>query len=336
MALALVSVLLAATAAEPAAAREPPPLAVRSAMLVDAASGAVLYAKNPDRLEPPASLTKMMTIDLALQALEDGRIHLNDRVPVSARAFALAKNRSLSRIFLERRRPVSVEQLFFGLMVASGDDAATALAEYLAAGDATRFVEQMNAHAQALGLGHTHFGDAVGLSRRSVTTARDMAALARHLIHAHPEVLRYSRARYFTYHAIRQPNYNTLLFHDPRVDGLKTGTLHGQYHLLATAEQDGVRLIAVVMGARGKHARARAAEQLLDWGFANHAQTPAPAVSAREPRASSPNPAPAQQAPAATAPPAPSAHPPARRSAASPEAGHLRPRPSGGTLEDFG
>lgn len=296
-ALLLVLLVILPVAAEPLAlpppqgpSPAPPRLAVHSAVLLDASSGQILYAKAPNRPEPPASLTKMMTVDLALRALADGRIALSDRVPVSARAFALARSGTLSRMFLEPRRPVTVEELLFGLMVSSADDAATALAEYLAGGNTRGFVERMNEHARELGLSHTHFGDPAGLSKRSRTDALDMARLAQHVLQRHPEILRYSRARFFTYNRIRQPNYNGLLFRDPRVDGLKTGTLHGEYHLLATAEAGGVRLIALVMGAAGHEQRAEQAERLLDWGFrtvaspvAGPSPAPVPATDAGMP-----------------------------------------------------
>lgn len=278
----LCLLLAISAAAQPVAAgapvttaSPPPRLAVHSAVLIDS-RGEVLYAQRPRRPEPPASLTKMMTADLSLDALTEGRIALADRVPVSDRAYALAKDPALSRMFLQPTLPVTVEQLLSGLMVSSADDAATALAEYLAQGSGAAFVQRMNAHARELGLRHTRFGDPAGLSRMASTDALDMARLALHLLQTHPEILRYSSARYFTYNRIRQPNYNTLLFEDPRVDGLKTGSLHGEYHLLATGKLGEVRLIAVVMGATSHRQRADEAERLLDWGFRTFAAQPPP------------------------------------------------------------
>jgi D-alanyl-D-alanine carboxypeptidase (penicillin-binding protein 5/6) len=267
------------SAAEPPERSGPPPLGVRSAVLMDVRTGEVLWASEPTLSAPPASLTKLMTIDLALRALGDGELSLEEKVPVSKRAFALARNHELSRMFLEPRLPVTVEQLLYGLMVSSADDAATAMAERLA--PTTRaFVAKMNAHARELGLLHTHFGDPAGLADSAHTDALDMARLARHLMTEHPEVLTYSRRKHFAYNDIRQPNYNGLLFRDVRVDGLKTGSLHGQYHLLATGEFRGVRLIALVMGAKSHKQREDSAEKLLDWGFAQFA-TPR-AVAERE------------------------------------------------------
>ncbi|MBX5476343.1 MAG: D-alanyl-D-alanine carboxypeptidase [Clostridia bacterium] len=245
----------------------PPPLAVQSAVLMDADSGVVLYALDPDRAEPPASLTKMMTADLTLEAVEARQVALSDVVPVSAHAWKLAKDTQVSRMFIQPGLPVTVDQLLYGLMVSSGNDAATALAEYLGHGSEPAFVDRMNAHAKEIGLTHTRFADAAGLADASTTTALDMARLARHLLQQHPEILRYSSTKSFTYNGIAQNNYNTLLFTDPRVDGLKTGNIKGLFHMVATGKVGSLRLIAAVMGTSGDKERAEQAETLLDWGF---------------------------------------------------------------------
>lgn len=245
----------------------PPPLTVQSAVLMDPQSGAVLYALDPDRAEPPASLTKMMTADLTLEAVERKEISLSDLVPVSVDAWKIAKDTRVSRMFIQPGMPVTVEQLLYGLMVSSGNDAATALAEYLGHGSEAAFVDRMNAHAKEIGLEHTHFTDAAGLDDGSTTTAMDMALLARHLLIEHPEILKYSATKTFTYNGITQNNYNTLLFSDPRIDGLKTGNIEGLFHLVATGKSGDLRLIAAVMGTSGEKERAQQAETLIDWGF---------------------------------------------------------------------
>lgn len=245
-----------------------PALNVQSALLMDADSGLVLYSYAADRPEPPASLTKMMTVNLALEALRKGSIRADAHVPVSEKAWHLALDTQVSRMFIEPRLPVTVDQLLYGIMVSSGNDAAVALAEYLANGSEDAFVDRMNAEARRLGMDHTHFADAAGLAEGGVTTAADMAALARHLLLDHPEVLKYSSTKTFEYNIKRpQRNYNSLLFTDPRVDGLKTGNIDGLFHLVATGKVGGMRLIAVVMGTASEATRASQAEMLLDWGF---------------------------------------------------------------------
>ncbi|MBX6349930.1 MAG: D-alanyl-D-alanine carboxypeptidase [Clostridia bacterium] len=250
----------------------PPAIQAQSAVLMEAETGLVLFALDPERPEPPASLAKVMTVDLALEDLEAGRIALADEVPVSEKAWRLAKDPTLSRMFIEPGLPVTVDQLLYGIMVSSGNDAAVALAEYLGHGSEDAFVTRMNERAQELGMRGTRFADAAGLGPGGETTALDMARLARHAILAHPEILAYSRTKEYRYNiATPQPNYNALLFRDPRVDGLKTGNIGGLFHLVATGIADGTRLIAVVMGTSSERARADQAEALLDWGFRSFA-----------------------------------------------------------------
>ncbi|MDI3269668.1 MAG: D-alanyl-D-alanine carboxypeptidase family protein [Bacillota bacterium] len=256
----------------PSFATVPPPPAIeaRSALLLDVETGTVLYAKNPDEPMPPASLTKIMTMYLALDDLAAGKITLGETVPVTPEAYALARNPNLSNMFLQPDLPVTVEQIFKGIMVSSGNDAATALAQFLAGGSEKAFVQRMNEKAASLNLRQTHFGDASGLAVDDQTTAADMARLSRQLLLDHPEILDYSAIKKFQYNIeYEQPNYNSLLFRDERVDGLKTGHIGGVYHLVATGSQGDLRLLAVVMGAKSMAQRADEAQALLDWGF-NH------------------------------------------------------------------
>jgi D-alanyl-D-alanine carboxypeptidase (penicillin-binding protein 5/6) len=263
---------MAAGGGRPAAAADPPPPpleGVRAALLMDARSGQVLYALHGgDRVEP-ASLTKIMTFDLALDALSAGRVRPDTPVTVSRRAWDLARDPAVSRMFLQVGSQVPFRDLLYGLMVVSGADAAVAVAEELA-GSEEAFVAQMNAKAREIGLADTHFANSHGLEAPDqYTTAYDVARLTRYVLQHHPESLAYTSVRSFTWNGIRQDNWNlTLLAADPRVNGFKTGHLAAAgYHVVATARQGQQSLIAVVLGAPSEEARTRDAEVLLDWGF---------------------------------------------------------------------
>lgn len=242
----------------------------KAALLMDAFSGQVLYAFHEnDRMEP-ASLAKIMTFDLILEAVEKGVLGMDTKVPVSERAWRLALDNSLSNMFIEVGQQVKVRDLLNGLMVSSGNDAALALAEYRG-GSEEGFVAMMNDRARQLGMKDTVFTNSHGLSDPNQhTTARDMAVLARHIVLQHPEAFEITSRKDFTYGRIRQANWNKLLFKDPRVNGLKTGHLpEVGYHLVATARDRGMSLIAVVLGTAGEEERASEAEKLLNYGFNN-------------------------------------------------------------------
>ncbi len=269
----LLLLLLPAAAEAQEAAPEPDnPLGVqaRAAVLLDAVTGQTLYAFNEDLRLPPASLAKIMTFDLILEALDRGILAADAKVTVSEKAWRLALDNTISNMFLEVGQQVSVRDLLYGLMVSSGNDAAVALAEYRA-GSEENFVNMMNARARELGLRDTVFRNSHGLSAEGqYTTARDMAILARHVVLDHPEALEITAAKEFTWNNIRQPNWNRLVLQDPRVDGLKTGHLpEAGYHLVATAREGDRQLIAVVLGTPGEEVRAREARRLLDYGFRN-------------------------------------------------------------------
>jgi serine-type D-Ala-D-Ala carboxypeptidase (penicillin-binding protein 5/6) len=243
-------------------------LDAHSAVMIDANSGAVLYAYNPDERMQPASLAKLMTFYLVLQALEQHRITPGTMVTVSKKAWLLSMNSSVSRMFLRVGQQVSVHDLLFGLMVSSGNDAAVTLAEYLG-GSSEGFTAQMNAEAKKLGLTNTHFEDPDGLPLPGMyTTAADMVKLARALTKRFPDAYTYTSAKYFTFDKIRQPNFNSLLFHDQRVDGLKTGHVEeAGFHLVASANSNGMHLISAVLGTPSAFERRTQTEKLLDWGF---------------------------------------------------------------------
>lgn len=261
--IALVGALVSAGAAEvpiPAA----PQIGAKSYVLVDFASGKVLANSEADESLDPASLTKLMTAYVVFEALAQGQISLSDSVRVSEKAWRTPG----SRMFIEVGTQVPVEDLLQGMIVQSGNDASVALAEYTA-GTEEAFVELMNHYAAELGMSGTHFVNSTGLPAEGhVSTARDIAALARALIKEFPDYYHWYSQREYSYNDITQHNRNLLLWRDPSVDGLKTGhTEDAGYCLVTSAERSGMRLISVVMGTASEEARAAGSEALLNYGF---------------------------------------------------------------------
>jgi D-alanyl-D-alanine carboxypeptidase (penicillin-binding protein 5/6) len=261
-----------------ALAPQPPELAVRAWLLLDLSSGQVLAARNADQPLPPASLTKLMTSYLVFEALSEGRLRLDQKLPVSERA----RSQPGSRMFLEAGMQVPVEDLIKGVLVQSGNDGALALAEGVA-GSAEAFVQRMNDKAQALGLRSTHFVNPTGLPAQDQhSTARDLGLLAQRLLHDFPERAHYYGIRKYRYAGTppaNDSNRNLLLFRDPSVDGMKTGHVEAVgYSMIATAQREfphlgeaGApgprRLLAVVLGASHEQARAAETQRLLNWGY---------------------------------------------------------------------
>ncbi|MBF6561301.1 MAG: D-alanyl-D-alanine carboxypeptidase [Candidatus Binataceae bacterium] len=248
----------------------PAPFALdaHAAMLIDARSGDLLYAYNEHERMQPASLAKMMTFYLTLQALSQKRVTLDTPVPISEAAWRLSLNNSVSRMFLQVGQRVPLKDLLYGLMVSSGNDAAVALSEYLA-GSQDAFAEQMNDQAAKLGLSETHFANPDGLPvDGEYTTAADMVKLGRALIVNFPMALDYTSTKEFTFDKITQRNFNTLLFYDARVDGIKTGHVQeAGYHLVASARTPDMQLISAVMGTPSMEKRRVETDKLLDWAF---------------------------------------------------------------------
>ena len=252
-------------------------LAAKSAELVALHSGTVLYAYDEHLKMQPASLAKMMTFYLALQALREKRITLETEMPVSEAAWRLSLNDSVSRMFLQVGNKVTVHDLLYGLMVSSGNDAAVVLSEYLG-GSQEAFTEQMNQKARALGMTETHFTNPDGLpTPDEYTTAGDMVKLGRALLETFPEALQYTSAKDFTFTTvgnngrtvtISQRNFNTLLFYDSRVNGIKTGHVdEAGYHLVASAHNDNLDLISAVFGTSSMEKRRVETDKLLEWAF---------------------------------------------------------------------
>ena len=248
----------------------PAPFALdaKAAELVALRSGAVLYAYNEHVKMQPASLAKMMTFYLTLEALKQRRITLETEMPISEAAWRLSMNDSVSRMFLQVGQRVAVHDLLYGLMVSSGNDAAVVLSEYLG-GSQQAFAESMNKKARQLGLDETHFTNPDGLpTDDEYTTAADMVKLGRAILESFPDATQYTGAKEFTFDKIVQRNFNTLLFYDSRVNGIKTGHVEeAGFHLVASAHSSDLDLVSAVMGTSSMEKRRVETDKLLDWAF---------------------------------------------------------------------
>ncbi|MCS3903161.1 D-alanyl-D-alanine carboxypeptidase (penicillin-binding protein 5/6) [Methylohalomonas lacus] len=262
--LVAVSLLPELVTAQNPARPSPPSIDAQSYLLVDYASGRVIAEKDAAEEVEPASLTKMMTVYVAGEELQEGHIKLDDEVLVSEKAWRMPG----SRMFIEVNTRVTVEQLLNGIIIQSGNDASVALAEHIS-GSEEVFAQLMNQTAQTLGLENTHFTNSTGMPEPGhVTTAQDMAKLSAALIRDYPELYGLHEVKEYTYNDITQPNRNQLLWRDNSVDGIKTGhTEAAGYCLVASAERDDMRLISVVMGANSVQARTSHTKSLLNYGF---------------------------------------------------------------------
>lgn len=238
----------------------------KAAILMDVVSGVTLFEQNPDDLIEPASFTKILTLYIIFEAIQQGKIHLTDEVLISDTAWRTGG----SKMFVGVGTKVPLEELIKGIAVVSGNDACVAAAEHVY-GSLSTFVDAMNRKAQELGMTKSRFANPHGLpAEGQVTTARDMATLDAAYINRFPDVLKYHSLHDYTYNNITQYNRNHLLLRDSTVDGLKTGFVDGsRYHLSATAKRDGLRLLAVVMGAASPAVREREAAKLLNYGYRN-------------------------------------------------------------------
>jgi D-alanyl-D-alanine carboxypeptidase len=235
-----------------------------SSIVVDVASGSVLEQANPDAQRYPASLTKLMTLYMVFEALRDRRTALDDLVPVSAHAASMEP----SKLGLVPGTRITVQQAILGLVTKSANDAAAALAELLG-GSEDRFAQMMTLRARAMGMAHTTFANASGLpDDRQVTTARDLALLARRLVTDFPSDYRYFSTPSFTFERRIIYNHDMMLKEYPGADGMKTGYTEAAGHNLVTsAVRGGVRLIGVVLGAGSNAARDEHMVALLNQGF---------------------------------------------------------------------
>ena len=247
-----------------------PALEASAYLFFDAQSGQILSSKNPDARIEPASLTKLMTAYLTFDALKNGRLKLDQQLTASEKAW---KSEG-SRMFLDPKVPVSVDNLIKGMIVQSGNDACVTLSEAIA-GSEEGFAQMMNAQAKKLGMNNSHFANSTGLPDPQLyTTVRDLATLSNALIRDFPQYYPTYSIKSFTYNNITQPNRNLLLYRDSSVDGLKTGhTDSAGFNLIASSKRDGRRVITVVVGTKSMEARATESSKLLNWGL-SHFQTP--------------------------------------------------------------
>lgn len=238
-----------------------------SALVIDASDGETMYAQDADRIRPPASLAKLMTLFLTFDALDARELRLTDRITLSRHAAAQAP----SKLGIAAGRSLSVGDAIRAIAVHSANDVAVAMAEHLA-GSEPAFARAMTERAESLGLHHTEFGNATGLTNaRNRTTAHDVALLSLAMLRDHPRGYAYLSTRSLQWGGRRLVNHNHLLGRVPGVDGLKTGyTVDAGYNLAASAKRRGKRLIAVVMGERSASARDVRVSNLLEIGFTEH------------------------------------------------------------------
>ncbi|WNO09508.1 D-alanyl-D-alanine carboxypeptidase family protein [Teredinibacter sp. KSP-S5-2] len=247
----------------------PPELSARAYLLVDAKTGKVIVEHNADEQLPPASLTKMMTSYIVSEEIAAGRLSDLDLVRISDDAWRRGGAASgSSTMFLNPRTEVPVIDLLRGVIIQSGNDASIALAQHIA-GSEEAFADIMNQQAAFLGMKNSHFVNATGWPAEGhITTAKDLSILATAVINDHPEHYSIYSEKYFKYNGINQPNRNKLLFTNKYVDGLKTGhTNEAGFCLVASAKQDDMRLVSVVMGTNSEKVRAAESQRLLAYGF---------------------------------------------------------------------
>ncbi|GHV61903.1 hypothetical protein AGMMS49587_07270 [Spirochaetia bacterium] len=265
-------------------AKFPPEIVSRAAVLMDAETGTVLYAKNPDEPIPPASLTKLMTIHIALNEIDAGRSSPDEIISLPQESWAVNQPPRSSLMYLAEGHIVSLRELLLGLAIPSGNDAAVAVALRFSP-TVQEFVDRMNAEARRMGLKETRFVEPSGIDENNMTTAMEFTALCREYIKRHPDSLRdfhsvmelaYPRTANVapelrsTVATWRQRNHNPLLTSFEGTDGLKTGYIdESGYNIALTAERQGTRFVAVLLGARTARLRDADGQKLLSWAFEN-------------------------------------------------------------------
>lgn len=257
-----------AQAAQPPTIPAPPQIAAKAWILVDAHTGRVIAEHEADTRLAPASITKMMTGYVLSREIAAGKVKWEDKAHITPNAWA--QNPQFvgsSLMWVDVNSDVALKDLYYGLVISSGNDASVAIAEHLA-GAEDSFAEMMNQEAARLGMSNSHFMNSHGLpDPQHYTTARDLATLSRAMINDHPLDYAVYGERYFTFNNIRQMNRNELLG-EPGVDGIKTGhTADAGYCLVSSAVRDGMRLVAVVLGTQSRVARTEESRKLLGYGF---------------------------------------------------------------------
>lgn len=241
----------------------------RNAILMDYDTGQYLYVKDHEKMVPPASMSKLMTVNMIFEKLKDGSLSLDDTFTVSERAWKLGGAASGgSTMFLKIGEKVRVEDILKGILIQSGNDACIVAAENLA-GSEDDFAEVMNKRARELGLNNSSFANSTGLPHPDQKmSVEDLAKLARHIIKEFPEFYHIFSEKYYTHNNITQGNRNPLLYSMPNADGLKTGhTEEAGFCLTASAKKGERRLIEVMTGMNSNKERSEEAERLMEWGF---------------------------------------------------------------------
>jgi len=269
----LAALALAAMLAFPAAAqaqkKDEFQTSAPYAILIEADSGTVLFEKNADKLNPPASMSKLMTTELVLHTIEQGKLKWDDEMTISENAWRKGGAPSGgSAMFAALNSRVSVTDLMHGVMIQSGNDACIALAEGIA-GSELAFADLMNKRARELGLTQSHFSNATGVHDPDhLMTMRELAKLAQYVIKTYPEAYKIYGEREFTWNKVRQQNRNPLLAMGIGADGIKTGYIkEAGYGLVGSAVNNNLRLIMVVNGFKTMKERAEESRKLLEWGF---------------------------------------------------------------------
>ncbi|MEN9659200.1 MAG: hypothetical protein RL571_2665 [Pseudomonadota bacterium] len=241
-----------------------PDIAAKAYLLTDYQSGIQLAGRDPDTRVEPASLTKLMTAYLTFKAVKEGKLKLDQQLTVSDKGWRTEG----SRMFLDPKKPASVDDLIKGMIIQSGNDACVTLAEAIA-GSEEVFAQLMTREAKRLGMNGTNFKNSTGLPDADhYMTVADLAKLAAAIIHDFPEFYPIYSMKEFAYNNIKQPNRNLLLYRDPFVDGMKTGhTASAGYNLVASTQRDGRRLISVVVGTASDEVRTSESSKLLNWGI---------------------------------------------------------------------
>ena len=260
----------------------------RAAVLIDANTGTILYAKNPDDIIPPASLVKLMTMHIAMREIQEGRASYDEIIPITVESWAQSQPRNSSLMFLEPGQTVTLREILLGLAVASGNDAAVAVALRFAP-SMRDFANLMTREARRMGLNVTRFVESSGISGTNITTAAEFASFCRQYVQMHPHSMEeFHSVQEFAYpleinvlprhssrpRTITQDNRNSLLKTFPGVDGLKTGfIIESGFNIALTAQRDGTRFILVLLGGpsgrRGAIIRAGDSALLLNWAFDN-------------------------------------------------------------------
>jgi len=262
--------------AAPAPKKDDGPISAPHAILIDAASGSVLFERNADQLVQPASLAKLMTVEYVFHLIEEGKLKLTDEFRVSENAWRKGGAPShTSTMFAALNSMVSVDNLLHGVIIQSANDACIVLAEGIA-GNEAEFAARLTKRAREIGLQKSVFANSNGLpDPGTLVTSHELAMLARHLILDYPEFYKIFGQRDFTWNKIHQLNRNPLLGMEIGADGLKTGfTKEAGYGLVGSAAQNGLRLIAVINGVKSAKERAEEGKKLLEWGFHNFQARP--------------------------------------------------------------